>query len=213
MFCPSCGSEERQLSQFCRACGTDLRAVRAGLERPDAITSSASTARAEIGRAIATKIRELRGSSELKTVAEDVLPKLEEFLESPEEKRLRRMRTGVITASIGLGAMLMFLLWAIFSRKEDMLVPVCASLVPFFIGLGLIINGKLLTVQKRQVPDNSQEALFQNELDQLTGTTSTDQRELPPLSNQPLSVIEHTTHKLAKEPVNVRSQASTKDIS
>ena len=25
MYCPSCGSEERQLSQFCRACGTDLR--------------------------------------------------------------------------------------------------------------------------------------------------------------------------------------------
>lgn len=213
MFCPSCGSEERQLSQFCRACGTDLRAVRAGLERPDAITDSAATARAEIGRAIATKIRELRGSSELKTMAEDVLPKIEEFLESPEEKRLRRMRAGVITSAIGLGAMLMFLLLAIVTRKEELLTPVFAALVPFFIGLGIIINGKLLTVQKKQVPDNSQEAMFQNELDQLSGGASTDQRELSPLSNPPLSVIEHTTHRLAKEPVNARSQASTKDIS
>jgi len=37
MYCPSCGSEERQLSQFCRACGTELRVVRNSLERPDAI--------------------------------------------------------------------------------------------------------------------------------------------------------------------------------
>ena len=39
MYCPSCGSEERQLSQFCRACGTDLRIVRNSLESPDASRS------------------------------------------------------------------------------------------------------------------------------------------------------------------------------
>jgi len=53
MFCPSCGSEEHQASQFCRACGTDLRVVRMGLERPDSITESAISAREEIGRAVA----------------------------------------------------------------------------------------------------------------------------------------------------------------
>jgi hypothetical protein len=47
MFCPSCGSEERQASQFCRACGTDLRAVHMGLERPDSITASAESSPAE----------------------------------------------------------------------------------------------------------------------------------------------------------------------
>src|SRR5436853_7150337 len=104
MFCPSCGSRATELSQFCRLYATDLRAVRAGMERPDAITNSAATAREEVSRAIAAKIKEMRGSSELKTMAEDVLPKIEEFLESPEEKRLRRMRTGVITASVGIGA-------------------------------------------------------------------------------------------------------------
>jgi uncharacterized membrane protein YvbJ len=45
MYCPFCGSEERQLSQFCRACGADLRVVRSSLERPDAITASAASAR------------------------------------------------------------------------------------------------------------------------------------------------------------------------
>ena len=60
MYCPSCGSEERQPSQFCRACGTDLRVVRTSLERPDSITASAVSAREQIGLAVADQIRQLR---------------------------------------------------------------------------------------------------------------------------------------------------------
>ncbi|MEK6288166.1 MAG: zinc ribbon domain-containing protein [Acidobacteriota bacterium] len=79
MFCPNCGSEERQVSQFCRACGTDMRAVRLSLEKPDAITASAVSARDEIGHAIADRIRELKKGSDLSKVAEEVLPEIEKF--------------------------------------------------------------------------------------------------------------------------------------
>src|SRR6266480_7831909 len=102
MYCPSCGSEERQATQFCRACGTDLRSVRVNLERLDSITASAVSAREEIGRAVAQKIRDVQDARELKQVAEDVLPQIEKFLESPEEKRMRRMRAGVVVSCIGL---------------------------------------------------------------------------------------------------------------
>src|SRR5688500_20212071 len=112
MYCPSCGSEERQLSQYCRACGTDLRIVRGALERPDAITASAVSAREQIGMAVADKIRQLKSAKDLEKVAEDVLPSFEKFLESPEEKRLRRIRSGVITAAVGLGATFITLLIA-----------------------------------------------------------------------------------------------------
>src|SRR5437763_12275819 len=101
MYCPSCGSEERQGSQYCRACGTDLRPVRISLERPDSVTASAVSARADIGRAVADRIREVEDAHELKKVAEDVLPQIEKFLESYEEKRLRRLRAGAIIAFIG----------------------------------------------------------------------------------------------------------------
>ena len=94
MYCPSCGSEERQLSQYCRACGTDLRVVRTSLERPDAITASAVSAREHIGLAIADQIRQMRTGKDLEHIAEDVLPSFEKFLESPEERRLRRLRAG-----------------------------------------------------------------------------------------------------------------------
>src|SRR5260370_37210407 len=103
MFFPGCGSEDRQASQLCRACGTDLRVVRVSLERPDSVTASAVSAREDIGRAVAARIREVEDASELKQVAEDVLPQIEKFLESYEEKRLRRLRIGVVTAAAGLG--------------------------------------------------------------------------------------------------------------
>ncbi|HEX8847693.1 MAG TPA: zinc ribbon domain-containing protein [Pyrinomonadaceae bacterium] len=197
MFCPSCGSEERQLSQFCRACGTDLRAVRAGLERPDAITNSAATARDEIGRAVAAKIRELQGPGELKTMASDVLPKLAEFLESPEEKRLKQMRAGVIVSAAGLGAMITFMLAAIGTGDKELLVPAAVFGVALFIGLAIIINAKLLTTQRKKIREGAEEASIKDALDQLP---SSEPKALKPGQHPPSSVIEHTTHKLSSEP-------------
>jgi hypothetical protein len=210
MFCPSCGSEERQLSQFCRGCGTDLRAVRAGLERPDAITSSAVTAREEIGRAIAAKIKDLQGPGELRRMTRYVLPKIEEFLESPEEKRLRRMRAGVVTSAMGLGAMLVFLFLALVSGKEDLLFPFGVATIAFFIGLGIIINGKLLTAQRQQLSNPLDESLPPSATERLPEVARPEPRELAP----PPSIIEHTTHRLSNEPARVRQQsASSKDRS
>src|ERR1043165_8247746 len=100
MYVPFRWSEERQLSQFCRECGTDLRIVRNSLEKPDAITASAVSAREQIGLAIADQIRQMRSGEDLEHVAEDVLPSFEKFLESPEERRLRRLRAGVITGAV-----------------------------------------------------------------------------------------------------------------
>src|SRR6185369_1887129 len=150
MFCPNCGSEERQVSQFCRACGTDLRVVRVSLEKPDAITASAASARDEIGRAIADRIRELETARDLQKVAEDVLPQIEKFLESPQQRRLRGIRHGVVTSAIGLGATLFFLVWSM--NEKDMFFLIGLGVTAFLIGLGLILNALLFTVPKQTVP-------------------------------------------------------------
>jgi hypothetical protein len=168
MFCPSCGSNE-QMSQFCRACGTDLRPVRTGLERPDSLTAIAVTAREEIGRAVAEKIREVEGSDDLKKVTEDVLPKIEKFLESPEEKRLRRMRAGVITAASGAGACVIGLVLAaiIYGDVGKALTMGGAGLgfLIFLVGLGLVLNGVWFTRLRKGVEDHSPDAALQNQLD------------------------------------------------
>src|SRR5882724_13062655 len=124
MFCPSCGSEEVQATQYCRACGIDLRPVRVSLEQPDSITASAVSAREEIGRAMADKIREVEDVRDLKRVAEDVLPQIEKFLESYEEKRLRRVRIGVVTAAAGLGGAIFMASMSAFIHDADALLGV-----------------------------------------------------------------------------------------
>jgi len=200
MYCPSCGSEERQLSQFCRACGTDLRVVRNSLENPDAITQSAISARENIGMAVADKIRQMSTAKELKKVAEEVLPHFEKFLESPEEKRLRRIRAGIITAAIGLGATLVLLVMAM--DKGGFIPFITPALVTFLCGIGVIVNGLLFTVPRKQLPGEAYDALSQQVLDSGSNRIPYEApaqltNELPTAPRlQAASVTEHTTHHL-----------------
>jgi len=206
MYCPTCGSEERQLSQYCRACGTDLRVVRRGLERPDAITASAVTAREQISQALADKIRQMKSAKDLERVAEDVLPQLEKFLESPEERRLRRVRAGVVCAAIGVGGALLFYMMSF--KDPEMLAFISLGVIMFLIGIGLVINGLAFTIPRKTLPDRSDDARVQEELD-ARARSSFHANQLSPAS-QPTndlasppdriaarpSVTEHTTHQL-----------------
>jgi hypothetical protein len=206
MYCPTCGSEERQISQYCRACGTDLRVVRRGLERPDSITASAVSAREQISQVMAEKIRELEDADDLRRVAEDVLPQIEKFLESPEEKRLRRVRAGVISAAVGLGSTLLILLMSLQAR--DLLPFTSLGIILFLIGIGLVINGFAFTIPRKTLADRSDDARAQKELE-TRARSSFPANQLPSIS-QPTndlqspndripdrsSVTEHTTHQL-----------------
>jgi len=206
MYCPTCGSEERQISQYCRACGTDLRVVRRGLEMPDTITASAVSAREQISQALADRIRQMETAKDLERVAEDVLPQLEKFLESPEEKRLRRVRAGVVTAAVGLGASLLIFLASL--GAHDLFPFVALGLVWFFIGLGLIINGLVFTIPRKGIVDRSEEAAAQRELESGTQSASPinqlssfaqSTNDLAASTDRMISrpsVTEHTTHQL-----------------
>src|SRR6185369_11948008 len=147
---------ERQISQFCRVCGADLRAVRVSLEKPDAITASAVSARDEIGHAIADRIRDLETAQDLKQVVEDVLPEIEKFLESPQQRRMRTVRQGVVTSAVGLGATLFFLIWGLNDR--EMLIFAGLGITTFLIGLGLMVNALLFTVPRQSAPPVSLDA-------------------------------------------------------
>lgn len=198
MFCPDCGLEDKQANQFCRACGTDLRPVRNAIERPDSVTASAATARDEIGRAIAAKIRESTSAAELSVVAEEVLPEVEKFLESPAEKRLRRMRSGMILSSIGFGTALGISLVSVMMGDSDLMFLGALGFVTFFIGLGFILNGVFLTVPRRELPDRSSDAERQRELD--LDPASTSDLVLP--QGNPgsfASVTENTTRHLKEK--------------
>lgn len=192
MFCPSCGIDDKGSNQFCRACGSNLSVVRSAVERPDGVTSSAITAREEIGRAIAGKIREVQSASELKKVAEDVLPEIEKFLESPQEKKMRRLRTGTIVSSIGLGAAIALTFVGMASGEVDMMFLAGLGVVLFFMGLGFIVNALLFTVPRGRFDDLSDDADKQRSLD--AATSGLKLPEAKPLFAS--SVTEHTTQHL-----------------
>ena len=204
MFCPSCGSEERQASQFCRACGTDLRPVRMSLERPDSVTTSAVNARDEIGRAVAQKIREVHDARELKKVAEDVLPEIEKFLESYEERRLRRVRAGIVTAASGLGGALFMILMSAITHgpeSEKYLGFSGLGFAAFLIGIGLIINALYFTKPRQRLEDHSAYARSQTQLD--AGYAPPQVR-----SGDPAASKAQTTSNLAHAPGSVTEQTT-----
>jgi hypothetical protein len=163
------------------------------LERPDSVTASAASARDEIGRAVAAKIREAQGAAELSVMAEEVLPEIEKFLESPAEKRLRRIRAGIIMSSIGVGTALGISLVSIISSEEGLFFLASLGLIAFFIGVGLILNGVFLTVPRSALPDRSSDADRQRELDL---PPHTNDLALPESANVFSSVTEHTTRHL-----------------
>lgn len=196
MFCPSCGIEDRQSNQYCRACGTDLRRVKTAVAAPDRITASAVSARGEIGQAIAAKIRETKTANELAVVAEEILPQIEKFLESPEQKRLRRMRTGVILAGIGLGTTIGISLVSLAMADPDVIFLAALGAVTFFLGIAFILNGIFLTVPRTEIQDKSAEAVGQAELDEMNF------RELSEPATVFSSVTENTTKHLKEKKVH-----------
>lgn len=189
MFCPSCGVEERGRSRFCRTCGAELDAIRKAVDRPDAVTQSAVTARDEVGRAIADKLREIDSARDLRRVLEDTLPLVEKFLESPEERRLRHIRDGLATASSGLGIALFGIILAYLVPKAEQagLLLVGAAGLVFLIGLGIVIGGLFFTIPRSRLAQPRTGELIR-ELS--PPATTADSQGAPP------SVVEGTTYKL-----------------
>jgi hypothetical protein len=173
--------------------------VRDAIEFPDAVTASAASAREEIGRAIASKIRDTQSAEDLSVVAEDVLPEIEKFLESPEEKRLRRMRLGMLLASIGLGAAIGITIVSRFMDDQNVIFLAAVGVVTFFLGLGFVLNGVLLTIPRRHFNDKSSEADSQRQLDGLR--SDTNELILPQATSVTgfSSVTENTTRHLKEK--------------
>ena len=198
MFCPYCAAEDRDQSQYCRSCGAELHTVRTALRKPDSITNAAAGAREEIGRAIADRLRQIKKDGDLKGVVEDVLPKIEKFLESPQERRIRQSREGVISAAVGLAIILLFVFAKGFTQthKEELLALIGAGggLVSFLVGIGLLINARWFTLPTR--PSDTLPAIS-NQITSGELSTGSLHDPLPPSqSSYPTSVTESTTRQL-----------------
>lgn len=202
MFCPNCGLKDQSSNQFCRSCGTGLHAVRSALEQPDEITTSAVTAREEIGRAISVKIAELENTHDLRQVVYEVLPAVERFLESPEEKhshqqekRLNQIREGVLTSVVGLAIILCFLLISWITKEEKILIASALGLLVLMIGLGITVSALWFTVLPKRLAHSSPRTPKQIVVDDKPNIYPEKELSSTPNSNFN-SVTEGTTREL-----------------
>src|SRR5262245_11133393 len=144
--CPACGADIPKPTPYCRKCGADVRAVQMALDKPDIVTGAAG--RDEILRAIADKIRRMPADKDLGETVKEILPKVEEVLESPEEKRLRHIRNGVNYLAVGLGIALYFIARELFFNEGSL--ALAAAIVASMIGLGAIVNGVFFSIPRNQ---------------------------------------------------------------
>ena len=146
MFCPQCGSSQSDELKFCKTCGANLQAVRlATASREDSDKFDWSK----------TWVAEMFLSESERKRRNEAIERMRGI--TPDVKRYNEIKAGVITACVGIGVMIflnIFMDGIILSGQNspsdnEILKRVwIAGIIPFFVGLALIING--LFVGKRQ---------------------------------------------------------------
>lgn len=207
MFCPNCGSTQSEDLNFCKACGANLGAVK---------TALLSREQGEKFDWSKTWVAEMLMSGEESVRRAAEIERLQGI--TPETKRRREIKAGVITASAGVGVMitLMVLMQGIIlsgvsGAAAEILSRIwIAGVIPVFVGIALIING--IFISKRNEPADVHRAD-----DGAIGSNSEAAADfLPPAeTNQlragvPFSVTDETTQHL-KEPVERKATASNAD--
>src|SRR5438067_296750 len=146
MFCPKCGTNQADDLKFCKTCGANLQAVRLAVEARDA------GEKFDWGK---TWVAEMFLSEGERKRREEELERLRGI--TPEVKRYTEIKGGVITAFVGLALMIFLSIFMEGIIRGGKIPPDAAEIIsrlwiagvfPFFVGLGLMING--IFVSKRQ---------------------------------------------------------------
>lgn len=200
MFCPQCGSSQNNELKFCRICGANLQAVMQVLTKRETDDQDYKFDWSK------TWVADM-------FLSEREVKRREEELElqlgiTPEVKRYNEIKAGVITSFVGVGVMvfLFVLMQGIILSGEvkpgeaEILSRIwVAGIIPFLVGLALIING--LFISKKLLKINEQKLLRKTtDLTEATALSLNPQTETNELA--PLSVTEHTTKHLTKQSLN-----------
>ena len=191
MFCPQCGSSQREDLKFCKACGVNLHAV------AQVVTAREPEEKFDWSK---TWVQEMFLSADEKKRRKVELER--QLGITPEMKRHKEIKAGVIVSSLGiaLGILLFVLMGGLIasgqvSQQDSEILSRLwvVGVVPLFVGLALIING--IVVSKKLVETASRGSRMDG-LEELANSTllrSVDADEAP---RQPFSVTEQTTKHL-----------------
>ncbi|HSE17356.1 MAG TPA: hypothetical protein VLB46_09895 [Pyrinomonadaceae bacterium] len=198
MICPRCSSNQGDDIKFCTSCGANLQAVREALQAPDAAGKFNwnNTWVAEMflsGQANELRKREMERQLGI----------------TPEVKRYNEIKAGVIVSCVGIGVsiFLFFIMQAIAAQSPphdaQLLNSIwLAGVIPFMVGLALIINGAI--VSRKMVEVMGREQNKQKNLEEgpaPRGLRSPDTSEFVPAN---FSVTDQTTRHLENAERKIR---------
>jgi hypothetical protein len=193
MLCPRCASNQSDDIKFCTFCGANLQAVREAMEIRDKKFDWSDTWVAEMFR-----------SGE---AAERAKLEMERRLGiTPEVKRYNEIKAGVIVSSVGiaLAIFLAIFMQGIAGKVEPDAAEIITRLwvvgvIPFMVGLALIVNGLVVSKRMVQVMEREQQrnkTLEEGEAPR--GLRAADTSEFIPTN---ASVTDQTTRHLEKAQV------------
>ena len=192
MICPRCASNQGDDIKFCTSCGANLQAVREVLAAPDPAGKFNwnNTWVAEMfmsGQANELRKREMERQLGI----------------TPEVKRYNEIKAGVIVSCVGVGVsiFLFFIMHAIAAQSPSQDAQLLGSIwlagvIPFMVGLALIINGAIVSKKMVEVMERQREQNKPNNLEEgpaPRGLRSPDTNEFIPAN---FSVTDQTTRHL-----------------
>ena len=158
MYCPKCGANPSDELRFCNLCGANLYAVRKVVAMGEADEAGEKFDWSK------TWVAEMFLSEEERRKRKHELERQAGI--TPEVKRANEVKGGVITSCAGVGLMI-FLYVFMQGIIQSGVVPAhvaeilshvwIAGILPFFVGIGLMINGlivskKIGTIAGKELP-------------------------------------------------------------
>jgi len=152
MLCPRCASNQGDDIKFSTSCGANLQAVREVLDAPEGKKFDWSN----------TWVADMFMSGQMAEVRKAEMERRLGI--TPEVKRYNEIKAGVIVSSVGVGVaiFLYFIMNAIANQSpahdQDLLRSIwIAGVIPFMVGLALIINGMVVSKKMVQVIEREQQ--------------------------------------------------------
>ena len=198
MFCPQCGSTQSDELKFCKTCGANLHALRQVMAAPD------SDGKFDWSR---TWLADMFMSSEDAVKHQAKVEELQGI--TPEIRRQREIKAGVITGAVGIG--LMILLFVMMNgiiaggRISDAAQEILSRLwiigiIPLMVGAALIFNGMFVGRRKGEITSVGSD-LGTNELAPPAPVNYLSPADTGDLaSGVPFSVTDKTTRHLDEVP-------------
>jgi hypothetical protein len=162
MFCPQCGNKQSDELKFCNLCGANLYAVRQVVATRE-LDDKFDWSKTWVAEMFLSESERKKRMSELER----------ERGVTPEVKRYNEIKAGVITSCVGIAVMIFLNVigMAIFRSGQNPPADAeiirsiwIAGIIPFMVGIGLIINGlfvskKIVEAARRERQDRTPDAL------------------------------------------------------